>query len=458
MIRYFQLRALGTALAIQGFVLAALLFLFAARAGAATFTNGLATFDAAWEIIQKTHFDPKFNGVDWQAVRDELRPRAARAQSRATLDAIIQEMLDRLGQSHMEILPGSENAGGQADTGRKRRRAATDDAHDESGDVGLEVRWVGPDLVVTRVEPGSPAARKGIRPGWIVREIGPVDVADLRPESGLPEKAAAASVDGWAAAMHLLKGAPNSHLKMDFTDGANRNLTEDLTRARQAGEPAKFGNLPTFFADLKSEKIKGPGGRQFGLIRFNIWMIPVSGRFSEAMDQLRQCDGIIIDLRGNVGGMAALVMGIAGHFLNEPLALGTMKMRESELRFLANPRKVNTAGTRVEPFAGRVAILVDQVSLSASEIFAGGMQSLGRARIFGERTGGMALPAVFDRLPNGDLLIHAMGDFVTSTGVRLEGSGVIPDVEAKTSRQALLAGKDEPLAAAINWLSQPAAK
>ena len=44
---------------------------------------------------------------------------------------------------------------------------------------------------------------------------------------------------------------------------------------------------------------------------------------------------------------------------------------------------------------------------SASECFAGGMQALGRARVFGQTSMGQALPAFFDKLPNGDVLIHA---------------------------------------------------
>ena len=58
---------------------------------------------------------------------------------------------------------------------------------------------------------------------------------------------------------------------------------------------------------------------------------------------------------------------------------------------------------------------------------AGGMQSLGRVRVFGQTSMGQALPALFDKLPNGDVFIHAWGDFVTGTGVRIEGRGVIPE-------------------------------
>jgi len=152
-----------------------------------------------------------------------------------------------------------------------------------------------------------------------------------------------------------------------------------------------------------------------------------------------------------------MVMGIAGHFTPNRDTLGVMKTKDSELHFNANPRLVNADGQRVEPFAGPVAILVDSMTGSASECFAGGMQSLGRARIFGQTSMGQALPALFDKLPNGDVLIHAWGDFVTGTGVRIEGRGVVPDVPVALTRASLLDGRDATMDAALAWFDTAAA-
>ena len=131
-----------------------------------------------------------------------------------------------------------------------------------------------------------------------------------------------------------------------------------------------------------------------------------------------------------------------------------MKTRDNELRFAANPRLVNAAGQRVEPYAGPVAILVDAMTGSASECFAGGMQALGRARVFGQTSMGQALPAFFAKLPNGDVLIHATGDFVTADGTRLEGRGVVPDEPVALVRSELLAGRDATLEAALKWIDE----
>jgi carboxyl-terminal processing protease len=62
------------------------------------------------------------------------------------------------------------------------------------------------------------------------------------------------------------------------------------------------------------------------------------------------------------------------------------------------------------------------------------------------------LPAVLERLPGGDVLQYAIGDFTTATGQRIEGRGVIPDTEVLPTRQALLSGANPVLNAALDWI------
>ena len=195
-----------------------------------------------------------------------------------------------------------------------------------------------------------------------------------------------------------------------------------------------------------------PRGGTAGYIRFNVWMAIVDDPFQRFVDKFRKADGIVIDLRGNPGGLAGMLMGISGHFVGERETLGVLKTRDNELRFRTNPRLVSAAGERVEVFSGPVAILVDALSGSASECFSGGMQSIGRAKVFGQTSMGQALPAQFSKLPNGDVMIHAFADFVTADGTRLEGRGVIPDFPVPLTREDLAAGRDRTLEAALAWI------
>jgi carboxyl-terminal processing protease len=230
-------------------------------------------------------------------------------------------------------------------------------------------------------------------------------------------------------------------------------VTHRLTRRAEQGQPVTLGKLPTMYVRVEKERHTTPAGRSAGLIRFNVWMAAVDAQVQRAVDEYRGADGMILDLRGNPGGLAAMLMGIAGHFVDERKPLGVMQTRDNPpLRFTANPRLVSAAGQPVDVFRGPLAILVDGMSGSASECFAGGMQSIGRARIFGQTTMGQALPAQFRELPNGDVLMYAFGDFVTADGTRLEGRGVIPDETVPLRREDLLAGRDRTLEAALAWI------
>ena len=408
---------------------------------AAQAPQAVETFDAVWTIVRDTHFDKSMNGVDWPAVRTELRPRAAAARTPGELRTALREMLGRLGQSHFTIIPATADSPATA-------------SGDLSGDPGLDFRLVGRDLLVTRVDPGSGAAAAGVRPGWKITSIdGRLTESLLK---GLPEGAndRVLNVEAWRIVEMRLRGPEGGPADLVFEDGDGKPVQLAVDRRPEPGQPVTVGNLPTMFVRTNWEKKTTAGGASAGVIRFNVWMAAVDGQFQKAIDELRGSDGIVIDLRGNPGGLAAMMMGISGHFLGERKALGVMKTRDNELRFMSNPRLVDGAGQRVDAFAGPVAIIVDAMSGSTSECFAGGMQSLGRARVFGQVSMGQALPALFDRLPNGDVLLHAYGDFVTSNGTRLEGRGVIPDEIVPLKRAELLAGRDAPLEAALAWIEK----
>ena len=426
-----RLRAIAAAVAV----------VCASAVGAGQTPQAAETFDAAWTIIKNTHFDKTMNGLNWEAVRDQLRPRAVAANTPAELRAVVRDMLGRLGLSHFALIPATPETAGDGN-------AASADA---SGDPGIEIRLVGRDLVVTQVDPDVVAR---VRPGWRMVQIGPAKISDLLQAVPEADNERLQKVEAWRIAQTRLRGPAGSAVDVTFEDGQGTPVRMALQRRTESGNPVTVGSLPTMYVRVEHEKRSTPSGATAGVIAFNVWMPAVDAEFQRAMDQFRRADGIIIDLRGNPGGLAAMLMGISGHFLTERVALGVMKTRDNELRFVSNPRLVTASGERVQPFAGPLAILVDSMSGSASECFAGGMQSIGRARIFGQTSMGQALPALFDRLPNGDVLIHAYGDFVTANGTRLEGKGVVPDEAVPLDRADLLAGHDRTMEAALAWIDK----
>jgi C-terminal processing protease CtpA/Prc len=133
----------------------------------------LETFDTAWRIIYETHFDTTFNGVDWLALGDELRPQVETVTKRSELRAILDDMVNRLEQSHFAIIPQEA-----VDTLDPFQR----DVSSEVGDIGLEARLIGEQVVVTRVDDGGSAATAGVEPGWVIVYVGEDTVATLLEE------------------------------------------------------------------------------------------------------------------------------------------------------------------------------------------------------------------------------------------------------------------------------------
>jgi len=210
------------------------------------------------------------------------------------------------------------------------------------------------------------------------------------------------------------------------------------------GTLVHFGNLPESRLTFESRLL--PGGA--GYIRFNEFLDPatIMPKFEAALKSFAKAPGIILDLRGNPGGIGVMAMGIAGFFIDKPgQRLGEMKMRQTTLQFVIFPRP--------ETYAGKLAILLDEGSASTTEILAGGLQDLGRARIFGTRSMGAALPSDIIRLPNGDGFQYAQASYTSVSGKILEGNGVTPDAVVHQTRESVLADHDLVIEAADNWIT-----
>ncbi|HEY6390423.1 MAG TPA: S41 family peptidase [Bryobacteraceae bacterium] len=398
--------------------------------------QNIDSFEYVWTAIRDKHWETKPAGLDWQAIHEEFRPAIEKADSMDAARAVMTKMLERLHQTHFGIVPADlyKDVNGSFGQGENT--------------TGIDVRVVGLQALVTSVDVGSSAAREGVKPGWQIVKIGATDlepviakIDEAQKKSTLRDRMKQRSV------MARLEGKPGESTVVEFIDGANQRVSKTLVQAKPRGTLVKFGYLFPEHVWIDSSRV---GGGNIGYVSFNMFLDPVRvmNLFGEAVQSCMKCDGFVIDLRGNPGGIGAMAMGMAGWFIDQPdQRLGTLYMRDTTLKFVINPR-ANT-------FSGPLAILVDGSSASTSEILAGGLKDLKRARIFGTRTAAAALPSVFEMLPNGDGFQYAIANYLSEGGKPLEGLGVTPDVETPITREALLAGKDPALDAAIAWIKKP---
>lgn len=390
----------------------------------------LLSFDFVWNTVRQKHWDPELGGLNWQAVKDSLRPKVVTATTRTQSRAAMQAMIATLGQSHFGIIPTGvygAMAGGDGD-----------------GQPGFELRILDGRAIVAFIDPQSPAFAQGVRPGWELLRARTTDIpAKLATVLPAFEGKTTRDLIATLALTRQVRGAIGDTLSLRFRDGAGREADLRVPLIRPLGNRTEFGNLPPIYASTESKLMAGGAG----YIRLNIFLDPASVMTSvgDAVQSFAQAPGIVLDLRGNPGGLGAMAMGMAGWFIpDQGKKLGTMIMRGNQLRFAVSPRP--------SPYAGKVAVLVDALSASTTEILAAGLRDLDRARIFGTRTAGAALPSVIEQLPNGDGFQYAIANYISEGGATLEGNGVVPDSTVALTRETLLAGHDAQLEAAVAWI------
>lgn len=390
----------------------------------------VASFDQVWTTVRDKHYDPKLGGVDWDAAKAELRPKVEAATTATQARNAMNELVGKLKQSHFGVIPAE----------------AYDESRSQSerGDIGVSVRIVDGAALITRVAPGSGAADAGVKPGWALVEIDGKPVT--RTMATLAKAYGGKHEELTMGAMAFesrLRGAPGSDARLVFNDGKGRKQRLNVTRKEPAGVAAVFGNLPPMFVEFESRRLEG----NIGYIRFNVFLDPprIMPAFDKAMREFADTRGVIIDLRGNIGGLGPMSVGMGSWFVSESgVKLGTQRTRDSEYRYVLNPRS--------ETYTGKVAVLIDECSISTAEILAGGLKDIGRARVFGVRSAGAALPSQLEILPSGDRLQYVFADYTSAGGKPLEGLGVTPDVLTPPTRAALLAGRDPALDAASSWI------
>ncbi len=154
--------------------------------------------------------------------------------------------------------------------------------------------------------------------------------------------------------------------------------------------------------------------------------------------------GLIVDLRGNPGGLLTATIDTTGEFLDGGVVL-TEVDRDGQQRAFTDA----DGGAALEI---PLVLLVDGGSASGAEVMAAALRDHGRAVIIGDQTLGKGTVNVPRRLSDGSVLYVSTARWLTPNGDLIEGVGVIPDLLLEPSDAEFTAGRDVQLYAAIEFL------
>ena len=415
------------------FMIFAIVFTLFSPTLAAADEKDMASFQTVWETVKKQHWDLPGTGVDWDEVYQRYKPKVEAAETRSEVRQHLSAMLKELGQSHFNILEESAHQAMEAITAKFPTG---------TGWPGFEVAVVEGKVFVVEIDKSSDAAKQGVVIGTQMlalrgEELQPVVKGMKDALSG----AAHEERDLKEQINRFFSGFPGEFLPVKILrDGKAQEIEIELVEPK--GRFMQLLNIPRVYFHYESRIM----GQNIGYVAFNVFLFDAKQAFEkDILGEMAATDGLIIDLRGNPGGMGMLSSAFAGRIIEEKgKKLGVMHNSGGTLNFPIFPQ--NPVYTKP------VAILIDAGSASTSEIMAQGLKDLKRAKLFGSRSAGAALPSFIETLPNGDLFQYAIGDFVSVGGKTIEGVGVEPDVFAPHTLESLGRGEDAALAAARAWI------
>jgi carboxyl-terminal processing protease len=380
-------------------------------------------FDFVWTTVNERYYDPQMNGVDWNAAKVKFRPLALGAAN----DEAFWEELDRM---------TGEMKDGHTRVESPRQAALREKSSSVS--LGFGVIELDGALVVNSVNPEGDAWWAGVRGGMaLVTFDGKDALASLRALRNEVRNSSTPQARERAAVRKLLMGEPGTRASAVFRRADGTTFPADLERKTLNSPPR-----------VSSRRL--PSG--YGYLRFTEFRQGLQADVIEHVRGLRDTPGIIIDLRGNPGGSLYMVWNIASEFIADPTVAGRTLTRTGKpitvffnaIEIMKLEQKVDGRGA--EAYKGRVVVLVDRNSSSGSEMLAGSLQALGRAKVVGETTCGCLLGYFgYAQVPGGGRLAYSEIGFVLSDGRKIEGLGVVPDKHVPITAADLQLRRDRAL-------------
>ncbi|HXJ42056.1 MAG TPA: S41 family peptidase [Bryobacteraceae bacterium] len=403
-----------------------------------TFDQRAEVFDKTATRITRQYFDPRFNGTEWPSRAREMRERIISLDDPESFELGMHELVRILGTSHTGFFHQSvRRVPGRLAIGASFRRAET-----ESGP-----QWIAQD-----VHSGGPAHMAGLRPLDALRAINGKEV--IPPEAPM-------FAMGTEVPLRL------------------RRASEEITVTISIPAPRDRKQPHSEPSAVVSKRLSNDTGYLKVSILPGLLGLDVARSIDRAVSELSSCDSLVLDLRGHLGGGLG-VLRLMSHLTADKLPIGyTVTRKRSESGFdknalrkldrlpthLPNPIAIATMavqfvgrdpsvllvseGLGLKRWHGRVAILVNEHTVSAGEMVAAFAAENGLAKIVGTETAGRLIPGSGFKVGYGYMLVMPKAEYVTWQGQRFEGAGVKPHIEVPWIPERLKPELDNQLEQAV---------
>ncbi len=366
----------------------------------------IEAFKQGWSLLKERFYDVRHHGVDWLAVRDKYAQWIDGTLVPRDFDFLMSRMIGELNASHLGCW-GRGRSGPQC------------------GRLGLwyDQEYTGPGVRVVGVMPDGPADKRDcqIKPGEYILRVDGKDVT-LNEEF-----------------FRLLRGKVGKRVRLLVNDKPSPNGAREVSIKPISG--SAFHNLwyEKWVEDNRKLVYKLSGGRYY-YIHIRAMDRSSLERFRrELWGEAQKYEGVVLDIRYNGGG----------RIHDELLEELTKKTHVYERPAGAPPH--------TQPwhlFEGPVVLVINEHCASDAEIFPNGFRTKKIGKIVGMKTYGGVIGTYNVTLVNGHTFRVPVTGWFTLEGINLENYGVPPDVEVPYPYEAVVAGRDPQLEAAVRVLDE----
>ncbi len=354
-------------------------------------------FDRSWKIIKKSYFDSSMNEQDWYRWKLHYQ---GKIKTDEDAYVAINTMLESLNDPYSKFLSKKEYA--ELNTSIDSKITG----------IGVNIFSNAGKITVFNVIEGTPASNSGIKSGDIVFAV------DKKEVSGM-------SISDVAG---LVRGPENSMVDLTLLRN-NKKITKNIKRK-----------------EIKIKTVKSSVDKNIGYIQILSFIgLTTSNEFLEALEKTEKTEGLIIDLRGNPGGLLPNAVFIANLFIPEGKIVSVVGRNGLKQDLSAQKANYNVNKPLI--------VLIDHSSASASEILSGALKDYKKAKLVGTTTYGKGMVQEVLPMPNETGLNLTIAKYLTPNGTDINKKGITPDVPVEITTDDLKKNNDTQLIVAKRMMT-----